>query len=107
VSGLSPLAADRVRKGVAYVAAGVGTLWLLRVLYRLAHGRLAWNDVELWSFLGLFTVMALWVRAAKPVRRAAGGAELTPSRDSDVPSAEPNDGPDGIGEVDQPPRSHP
>ncbi|MGE0191899.1 MAG: hypothetical protein AB7T63_07620 [Planctomycetota bacterium] len=115
MSGLSPRAADRVRKTIAYVAAGVGTLWLLRVLYRLAHGRLAWNDVELWSFLGLLTVMVLWVRAAKPVRRApdaqvddstaAGRTELPPGRGPGVPWGPADGAPPGIGVADAPPRS--
>ncbi len=79
---VSPRTADRIRKGVAYLAAGIGTIWLLRVLYRVAAGRFAWNDGELWAFLALFAAVALWVRAARPAPRA------NPPRDGDERSDE-------------------
>ena len=86
-------AADRIRKGVAYVAAGVGTVWLLRVLFRVAHGRFALGDGELWAFLLLLAVMVLWVRAARPVRRTGeAAAESARGADGPPPPASPGGG---------------
>jgi hypothetical protein len=99
MSPLSPRTADTIRKVVAYLAAGIGTIWLLRVLFRAAHGKLAWDDAELWAFLALLAVMVAWVRAARPVARRASGAG------DEGPSTNPDGGPGTPGAPTQTPGS--
>lgn len=77
---VSPRTADAVRKVVAYGLAGVATVSLLRVLHRLAHGRLAWSDADLWWFAGIGGVVVAWVVAAKPVRRTGEEREEVPAK---------------------------
>ena len=66
---VSPRTADTIRKITAYLIAGFGTWYLLRVLYRLANGKASWTDPDLWVFLVLAALMITWVIAAKPMRR--------------------------------------
>jgi high-affinity Fe2+/Pb2+ permease len=70
---VSPLAADRIRKGAGYALAIAITLLLFRVLGRTAGGRQSLLDGELWALLALVALAVLWVRAAKRVRRAERG----------------------------------
>ena len=97
MTSVSPRAADTVRKVVAYVAAGIGTVWLLRVLFRVAHGRFAFGDPELWAFLVLFAVMVAWVRAARPTTKRTQEGDATSASD---PDARPGPGDAGDAEAD-------
>lgn len=71
MTSVSPRAADRIRKAVAFVLAGLGTWLLMRVLFRLAKGEQTLGDWELWLFVLIGLVAVLWIRAARPVRRRA------------------------------------
>ncbi len=61
--------ADRLRKGITFVVSGIGTWLLLRVLFRLAQGEQTLADPELWGFVLLAVIAALWVRATRRMPR--------------------------------------
>jgi len=63
--------ADRIRKALTFLVSAVGTTLLLRVLYRLAHGRQTWADLELWGFVVLTILAILWIRATRRMPRSA------------------------------------
>ena len=89
MSGVDPVVADRIRKVLAGGLAVATAFLLLRVLARAADRTLAWGDPSLWACLALVALSVLWVRAARPVRRAPStppaGGEGSPS----APDAEP------------------
>jgi hypothetical protein len=70
MTDVSPAVADVIRKGAALLLAGTGTVLLLRVLFRLAHGVQGIADPELWGLVVVGAVATLWVRKARPIRRA-------------------------------------
>jgi hypothetical protein len=72
LSGVSPAAADAVRKVCAFALSAGGTVLLLRVLFRLSQGAQRLGDPELWALLVIASVATLWVRKARPVRATNG-----------------------------------
>ena len=68
MSHVNPRLADTIRKVVAYGVAGVGTVLLMRVLFRWANGKGSLIDGELLIVLVLGALMTVWVRAARAVR---------------------------------------
>ena len=86
MTAVDPRTADLIRKIAAYLIAGFGTWFLLRVLYRLANGKASWTDPDLWIFLVLAGLMTAWVVAAKPIRRRASGPEPDETQEPPQPS---------------------
>ena len=63
--------ADRIRKVLTFVVSAAGTTLLLRVLYRLAHGRQTLADIELWGFVVLTVLAIVWIRATQRMPRSS------------------------------------
>lgn len=78
---------DRVRKLLTVLMSAVATILLLRVLFRLAHGRFSLADLELWGFLALFVLATWWIRSARRMPRRQQGA--SPDDASAAESPEP------------------
>ena len=89
---VSPRAADWIRKACAYLIAGVGTVFLLRVMFRLANGKQRLLDPELFLVVALAVLMTVWVLAAKPVRRRARESRRPDEEGETQPAPDASDG---------------
>ena len=82
---MNPRAADVVRKTLGYGLAIGLTVLLFRVLGRLAGGRQALLDPELWAMLALATLAFLWVRWARKVSASRPWRDAGPPPEDPIP----------------------